>query len=194
MRYILLATVVTIFSLISPFSASAATTPSFPSCLTPQGSLKASYATGTHGIVGSSQTYTGQDTVYQLNENQVLQCYCQNTGQGIQTNWLKVQDLSENDIKVLENDGWILIPNGALWGLDQTAYLAKNLNFSCQGSSRGSSNSSSGSSSDPAKTTQAVLAAATSLAGTGNVITTLSVFLLGVFSLMIAIYLKRLNK
>jgi len=181
-------------SSILPAKTFAVTTPSFPSCLNPQGSLKASYANGTHGIVGSSQNYTGQDTVYQMNDQQVLQCFCDTTGAGIQTNWLKVANLSSDDIKVLENEGWILVPDGSLWGLDKTAYLAKNLSFSCRGSggSNGSSNGSS-TSNDPG-TTQAVLSAATSLAGTGNIMTTLSIFILGVFSLFLAIYLKKLNK
>lgn len=194
MRYLVASLLLFITYLLSPMSVLAVTTPSFPSCLNPQGSLKASYANGVHGIAGSSNTYTGQDTVYQINDSQVLQCFCDNTGAGIQTNWLKVSQLSDNDIQILENDGWILIPNGALWGLDPVAYLAKNVPFSCQGSNSGggSSNGTSATNNPINAATQGVLAAAT-FAGTGNTAVTISFLSIGITSLALAIYLKKMG-
>ncbi|HEX8965691.1 MAG TPA: hypothetical protein VF820_04645 [Patescibacteria group bacterium] len=59
-----------LFAAVTP--AFASTTPDFPACSSPQGSTIASYDSGTHGIPGDSSTYTGSDTVYQVNESQVL--------------------------------------------------------------------------------------------------------------------------
>ncbi len=133
--------------LVSLFIASASpafavTTPSFPSCANPQGSVKVSYSDGTHGIVGSGATYTGRDTVYTLSDDTVTQCFCGADGNGIQTNWWKASSLTEDQVNVLKSEGWVYIPAGNLWGLADSPYVAKNYNYSClPGSVNGSSTS-----------------------------------------------------
>jgi len=128
--------------------------PVFPSCLNPQGKLIAQYSSGTHGVPGMNQTFTGSDSVYTLSSSSVIQCLCPENGQGIQTNWMKASDLSQAEISILEKQGWVYITNGLVWGLDDGPYMAQNTNFSCP------------SSSDPGKITQQVLGLAT----TGNII------------------------
>lgn len=127
--------------------AHATQAPAFPSCVNPQGTLIANYPQGIHGIVGTSQQYQGSDKVYKINENQVLQCFCAVDGNGIQTNWLKATQFSENDIASFTAAGWIYIPSGSSWGLDEDPYLAKNSSFSCIAQVGGTSSSSDSSSS-----------------------------------------------
>lgn len=107
------------------------TKPNFPSCEDPEGQLKASYPNGTHGVPGDTTTYTGRDTVYTLSDNTLIQCLCTDQGKGIQTNWWKVSSLTENEINQLKAEGWIFVPNGSAWGLEETTYMAKNESFSC---------------------------------------------------------------
>jgi len=108
---------------------------SFPSCINPSGSVVASYQNGTHGIVGSSETYSGADTVYSLGDGNYVQCFCDN-GRGIQTNWWKTNTSDEN---------WISIPNGENWGLESGSYLAQNLDYNCGASTNNDNNGSGGS-------------------------------------------------
>jgi len=49
----------------------AVTTPIFPSCEAPSGTLIAQYDSGTHGIPGRSAAYTGSDAVYELSNSLV---------------------------------------------------------------------------------------------------------------------------
>lgn len=112
-------------------SAIAVSTPSFPACANPQGSLKVSYSEGTHGIVGSSATYTGKDTVYTLSDITLTQCFCSTDGNGIQTNWWKASSLTESEVNILKSEGWHYVPNGSLWGLAVDPYVAKNISYSC---------------------------------------------------------------
>lgn len=114
-------------------NAFAVTTPDFPACSAPSGTLKVQYNEGTHGIVGNSSEFKGKDTVYTVNETQTLQCLCTSDGQGIQTNWWKITSLNDSDIQILKNQGWYFVPNGALWGLDNAAYMAKNSDYECGG-------------------------------------------------------------
>lgn len=117
--------------------------PNFPSCTQPTGTLKVHYPSGTHGIAGSSDTFIGSDRVYSLESGNLLQCFCPaNGGEGIATNWWKVANFSHNDIEYFTKQSWVWIPNGALWGLDATQYLAKNSNFTCNG--MGGASTSSG--------------------------------------------------
>lgn len=111
--------------------------PTFPSCTNPQGTVKVSYDDGTHGIVGDTNQYSGKDTVYQLDNGNLSQCLCTSNGQGIQTNWWKISSLDEEQLQVLKNEGWIYVPNGALWGLEETPYMTLNSNFSCGTGSNG---------------------------------------------------------
>lgn len=110
-----------------------ASIPTFPSCQIPQGELKAFYPQGTHGIPGSEEEYIGSDAVYFLTEETLAQCFCPIGGEGIQTNWWKVSELSIEQIDNLIADGWIYVPNGFEWGLEEAPYLAKNETYQCAG-------------------------------------------------------------
>lgn len=160
--------------------AFAVTKPSFPACANPQGTTKVSYADGTHGIVGSTATYTGKDAVYTLSDDTVTQCFCSADGVGIQTNWWKASSLTEEEINILKSEGWFYIPAGNLWGLDQAPYVAQNISYSClPGSSSSSSSSSNNSSSQDNGTgggdpEGSVLG----LAATGNIATVYAAFIL----------------
>lgn len=150
--------------------AYAATLPTFPSCLNPQGTIKVSYSNGTHGIVGSSNSYSGSDTVYNVLGNSVTQCFCGSDGQGIQTNWFAYSQLTDQEIQDLKNDGWFQVPNGLAWGLSDQPYMAKNTNYSCNTSRvGGDSSSNSNSNSGSGGSNPDVLGLAT----TGNIVTIL---------------------
>lgn len=175
--------------------------PVFPYCINPQGTIKASYDNGIHGIAGKTGTYEGKDVVYTLSENSLLQCFCPADGKGIQTNWFKATGLSENEIAVLKSEGWIYIPNGALWGLDSAPYIAKNLDFSCPasgggGSSNGGSNSNSNSGSGGSVLGSAVggVGQVLGLASTGNNIFLLGTSIVSGISLITGLFLKKRSK
>lgn len=121
--------------LLSAFTqgANAATIPTFPACANPEGTVKANYNSGVHGVAGDGTTYSGKDTVYTLGENTLTQCLCPASGNGIQTNWWKAGSLTQDEINVLISQGWILIPDGAAWGLDSGPFLAKNSSYTCSG-------------------------------------------------------------
>ena len=203
MRYfILVLFVITILTQVGEILAY--DVPEFTSCLNPQGSVKANYETGTHGIVGKSGTFEGKDTVYSVSENSLTQCFCAVNGSGIQTNWWKAATLSESEIAVLKSQGWVYIPNGALWGLEGEPYLALNSEFTCKSSGgnsvSGSSNNSGSSSSSSGNNsgTGSVLAAASGgvgqvlgLASTGNSTFLFLVSLISALSLISGLILKR---
>lgn len=163
MKKIALVLFTVIFSL-SAGIASAATLPTFPTCLNPQGTIKSTFDSGTHGIVGSANSYTGSDTVYRVLDNSVTQCFCGADGQGIQTNWWAYDQLTENEIQNFKNDGWIEVPNGLAWGLADKPYLAKNSNYSCSTSRVGGASDSKSDSNSGSNTNLGVLG----LASTGN--------------------------
>jgi hypothetical protein len=117
--------------LLAATPAKAVDIPSFPSCYNPPASVKAGYAEGTHWIPGESSLRTGRDTVYNVNDTQLLQCFCAPDDSGIQTNWWKVSDLSEDQINELKSQGWIYIQNGSDFGLDAAPYMAQNSNINC---------------------------------------------------------------
>lgn len=116
---------------VSASQAFAVVPPTFPVCSNPQGTLKASYDSGTHGVPGNSSNFTGKDSVYTLSSDTLVQCLCADNGQGVQTNWWKVSSLTADEIAILISQGWTQVPDGSAWGLDQAPYLAKNLNFAC---------------------------------------------------------------
>lgn len=164
-------------------------TPNFPTCQNPQGAIKAQYNEGNHGIVGDSATYTGKDTVYQINADTFLQCFCSPNGQGIQTNWWKVSSLNQEEIQILKNSGWIYIPNGSLWGLENAPYLTKNFNFSCSNNNNTENNLQGGTGGGSilgVSATGDVLG----LASTGNNTTVYLTGLLSVLLLLVGTFLK----
>lgn len=125
-----------LFLLITKFNTPnvlAVTTPDFPACTSPIGTLRVEHNQGTHGVAGSTAEYKGKDSVYNVNDTQVLQCLCTEDGEGIQTNWWKVSSLNDSDIQTLKNQGWYYVENGDLWGLDNTQYMAKNSEYECHG-------------------------------------------------------------
>ncbi len=160
--------------------AHAQTVPSFPSCSNPQGSVKVSYSEGTHGIVGNGGTFTGSDTVYTLSKGTLTQCFCADNGDGTQTNWLHAASLTEAEIQVLKNQGWISVPNGQLWGLAAGEWLAFNSSFSCSGGGGQILAASTG-------TRGNVLGLAT----TGNIVTIYALAGLGITSLFLSVLLRK---
>lgn len=182
-----------ILLLTMPSAVYAVTPPDFPSCLNPQGDIKASYDDGTHGIVGTNQTYTGEDTVYSLADGNLTQCFCSDKGDGIQTNWWKISSLTENELQILKNEGWYFVPNGALWGLEDTEYMAKNATYSCRAD--GGDNGSVGGTSDSRHSGGSVLGTSAGdvrgLASTGNIRFILTIFMLGLVSLYAGLSIKK---
>src|SRR3972149_12085302 len=126
--------IVLIFVLVGVVNA--AEVPNFPSCSNPQGTLKVSYDRGTHYIVGGGGA-PGRDGVYYTGDNTLIQCFCATDGSGIQTNWWKINSLSQEEIDQFVKLGWTYIPSGANWGLDESSYLAINQNYSCGGGGDG---------------------------------------------------------
>ena len=106
--------------------------PSFPSCSiqTPPGD-RAHYDYGWHQIPADG-LIEGSDDVYSLSAGNFIQCYCPVEGtDGIQTNWWKFGELSQEEIDAYVAAGWVLEENGSDWNLDHAAYLAKNLEYNC---------------------------------------------------------------
>lgn len=174
--------------------------PNFPPCSNPSGNLVVKYDDGIHGIVGDSNIHTGSDAVYTIDSNGLTQCFCDNNGNGIQTNWLKAGNLSSDEIKIYENQGWILVPTGAVWGLTDEPYLASNTNFSCPGGSTGSSsggsNSNSSTNSDPGGVTAGISLSdpGETLANTGNLPIILSLFGGGLLLILLGVFLRKYSK
>lgn len=115
--------------------ASANAIPDFGSCLNPQwtktqDNILHDVNGPRHGVIGIG-SYLGQDTIYESNGN-VLQCLCTDTGKGYQTNWLKADSLSSEQVKELKAKGWMYVPYGQDWGLQESAYLAKNSEYECE--------------------------------------------------------------
>lgn len=180
------------FAVLFPVKVMAVSTPNFPLCVNPSGTVKTSYSSGVHGIVGDSSTHTGSDTVYEINQNQLTQCFCAEDGTGIQTNWLKVGTISESTRKMYEADGWIYVPYGSAWGLEDTGYVAKNVHYTCKESSTNSSSSSNGTSQGISVSNDSGSSVDVfSLASTGNSKTVYSFFLGGIMMLILALFLRR---
>ncbi len=160
--------------------------PLFPSCTNPSGTIKVSYDSGVHGIVGDASVHQGRDTVYSVGEGTFSQCFCAQDGtNGIQTNWWKVSSLTADEIQILKNEGWYLIPNGSLWGLDEAPYMAQNANYAC--GSQGTILASAASTSNASNSQ--VLGFAT----TGNAFLVLVVFGLSIFALALAVLAYKLD-
>ncbi len=123
---------ISLFVLANPTVALAVTAPNFPSCLSPQGNEIVEYLSGSHGVPGRINDYQGSDRVYDMSPDTKLQCLCQEDGNGVQTNWWKVSSLTEDQIDVLKKDGWLLITDGSVWGLDTAPYLTKNSDYNCR--------------------------------------------------------------
>lgn len=158
--------------------------PQFTSCVNPQGQIKVNYDNGTHGIAGNTGSFQGKDTVYSLSGDALTQCFCSSDGKGIQTNWWKVSSLTEDEINLLRSQGWNFVPNGALWGLENTPYLAFNSEYICKSSGGGQSGSILG------ITTGSVLG----LASTGNIKFILTILSFSLLALLLGLILKIRSK
>lgn len=134
---ILSAFLILAFNFIFIRYAHAIDAPSFPTCAAAVGTLKVYYANGTHGIPGDTTTHTGSDTVISYTNNQLIQCFCDERGSGIKTNWWKTGSLTDGERAQLLADGWNYIPDGSAWGLENTTYFAKNSPMSCAYGGRG---------------------------------------------------------
>jgi len=104
----------------------------FPSCNNPTRKIISSYDKGSHEIIGIGRL-EGSDTVYQITQDskdKILQCFCPESGTGIQTNWLKIK----NDKNEYYNDlNWpFSINSGLSWNLDDSPYIAQNTNYNCK--------------------------------------------------------------
>jgi hypothetical protein len=162
------------------------------SCLTPVGSVIADYQDGTHGIVGQG-SMVGKDTVYQLPNGNALQCFCSVTEGGVQTNWVKTSTLSEDQIKIYENQGWMYVPSGAAWGLSDEPYLAQNMSYGCLHfpSTGGGSDGHTDGQSSNGGTSIVQAAKGSNLASTGNVLFIIEIFSVGLFMVVIGLILRR---
>jgi LPXTG-motif cell wall-anchored protein len=133
-KYFFVTTLILTVSLIAIKNAYAQVNvviPSFPACSNPQGETRVAYTTGIHGIPGDTAEHTGSDAVYNLTEETLTQCLCSENGDGIQTNWWKVSSLTFDEVQYLQALGWIYIPNGADWGLQEAPYMAQNVQYNC---------------------------------------------------------------
>lgn len=99
-------------------------------CPDVDGVVKVYYPEGWHAIVGYDENQWGADIVYNVGDNNFVQCYFPTTGNvGIQTDWLSAANFIQEKINELIADGWTLITNGYDWGLPVQEYLAKNFPF-----------------------------------------------------------------
>jgi len=189
-RKLLIPIALFVLSLLTPSSASAqASPPTFASCSSPQATLRVSYPEGQHAIVGQNALQSGSDIVYDINVDQVLQCFCSDTGNGTQTNWWKADSLTQDEIDTLVKLGWHFVPSGSIWGLDSGAYVALNSDYACAAETSPSSGTVLATAAVTTSTGGSVLG----LAATGNLLTTVFYALLGVTSLIIGVFLKRIN-
>ena len=160
----------------------AVTVPSFPSCVNPQGALKVSYDSGSHGIIGMDGLRTGSDKVFKVSDyDQLLQCFCPENGNGIQTNWWEASKLSVDDIEYLKKEGWHYAPDGSEWGLSDRPYVAKNFDYNCKPSDNNPT---------PTPTPQTSVAGVLSLASTGNITFIYTLMLTGFVSLITGLFLR----
>lgn len=166
-------------------------TPVFPVCSNPQGELKVEYTSGIHGIPGDENAYSGSDKVYIVSENLVTQCLCPESGNGIQTNWWKVGEISEEEIEYYKNTGWIYVPDGSVWGLDEGPYFAHNFAYTCKdGGTGGPSDNGGRSSSGDIHTEGISTSNVLGLAGTGGSITLFTTGILGLLLMASGVILR----
>lgn len=156
--------------------------PTFPSCANAQGTVKASYPSGIHGIPGREEEFKGSDNVFLVTQDTILQCFCPESGQnGIQTNWWKIPQLTQEEVDSFVKQGWFNVPDGSLWGLDKAPYLAQNIDFACRSISNGGG---VGGGIMPAS---AILG----LAVTGNILTIIQLSVIGFVSLISGLLLRK---
>lgn len=147
----------------------------FSPCANPQGEKIASYSEGVHGVAGNTNSYSGSDSVYKQSNGNNVQCLCTISGEGIQTNWLKANNLTDEEISVYKNQGWTYIADGSAWGLDQAPYLTKNISYNCVARGGTSDSKVGGASAEKSDPINSIL----SLASTGNILFIIAIFMIG---------------
>ena len=183
-----------LYLIVSTANAMAVSSSDFPVCANPQGDLIASYDSGVHGIVDDTGTYTGSDKVYKIDDEKLVQCFCADDGSGIQTNWFKASNLTDEEIESHKKQGWIVIPNGSLWGLDDAVYLAQNQSYACNGGSGGgSSDTASGDNGSGTvdSVSSSIGGSVLGLATTGSSLTLFGAFTTGLVSVFLSFFLKK---
>lgn len=146
-----------------------AQTPPQATCITPTGEKIVTYLEGIHGVAGNLNPFTGKDDVFNLGNDDALQCFCATDGTGVETIWWSsFQDLTQEEIDSLISQGWIFVPDGSLWGLATKPYLAKNTNFACSQTTTTSSNPSQSSSDTSQSSTPGQVLGVSTLAQTGG--------------------------
>lgn len=180
-----LTSILSFFVLATPVWA--VTPPNFPACSNPTGNLVVSYEAGLHGIVGQPNSASGSDKVYSLAEIGNVQCFCAISGEGIQTNWWKTSSLTQDEIEQLKKLGWVYVPTGAVWGLEDTSYMAKNEPYACRSTTSSSSSQGSVLSTAATDTKPQVLG----LAATGDTQMLLTLIILSFTSLILGIWARK---
>ena len=106
--------------------------PDFPACSQQDGpGDRAHYESGLHQIPGGG-LLEGSDDVYTLGSGNYLQCYCPTEGdEGNQTDWWRIEELSQEEIDQFLAQGWLFEENGLQWNLEDASYLARNSESSC---------------------------------------------------------------
>lgn len=104
--------------------------PVFPPCPEGGGIVKEFYPEGWHWILGIEGNQFGADKVFNIGDNNFIQCYFPPNGtEGIQTNWFAANNLTQEDIDDFVSQGWTFVTEGYAWGLPVQFYLAKNQSF-----------------------------------------------------------------
>lgn len=194
------ATSVAIF-LATASAANANAVPDFGSCLNPQWGKTQENVGSNHGVVGLG-SFAGVDSIYR-NGGNVLQCLCTNDGRGYQTNWLKADNMSEGQKSSLKSQGWMYVPYGKDWGLDDAPYMAKNVEYTCANCTPTPTPSvgttptptptvTSGPTATPTPTTESKVGGA--LAATGNAGIIYASILAGAAALIAGMVLRRFSK
>ncbi len=174
----------------------AISSPNFPSCLNPTGTLTTVHKSGTHGVPADTTAYSGTDSLYAISQNSFIQCLCTNAGKGIQTDWWNIEGLSRTDTDTLIMQGWNYVPDGSVWGLSASPYMTKNLNYTCfNGNSGGASLSaeSDGGNVLGAATNTAV-GSVLGLASTGNIVFVYIIDLLAMLAMIMTILISLKRK
>ena len=170
-----------------------AQTPPTATCITPTGEKIVTYLEGTHGIPGNPTPFTGKDEVFNLGNDDSLQCFCATTGSGVETIWWSsFEGLSQAEIDNLISQGWIFVPDGTVWGLAAKPYLAKNTNYTCSGTTTTTSSSNPSGPSQPSTPGQ-VLGVSTLAQTGGKGLITLLLYIAAT-SVILGILLKILTK
>ena len=103
------------------------------------GTLVAKYPSGWHWIVSFSPNQWGADKVKNVGYDNYIQCFCPRKLEGfeplfrhgVQTNWLKASNVSNETQQKLLSQDWLWVNNGADFGLAPEPYLAKNIKWDC---------------------------------------------------------------